>query len=152
VLWVGWAWQVLGFCIMRRFPVGCFVQSSHSCNTGEGASCWSSVLTVPCNLLPNWCRFYLPPHPRAGQQEVLIDKLPGTPDGVSRAHDGSFWVSLIADIPGFTKWFGLPVVRGVLGHIPGGRMVRTQQQQLQRGRRHRHKGGGTGYMYCLCRY
>lgn len=63
-------------------------------------------------------KFYLPPHPRAGQHEVLIDKLPGTPDGVSRAHDGSFWVSLIADIPGFTKWFGLPVVRGILGHIP----------------------------------
>lgn len=63
---------------------------------------------------------------------MLIDKLPGTPDGVSRAHDGSFWVSLIADVPGFTKWFGLPVVRGVLGHIPGRRVcAHTQQQQLQ---------------------
>lgn len=64
-------------------------------------------------------RYYLPPHPKAGTTDVLIDKLPGTPDGVSRAADGSFWVSLIADIPGFTKWFGLPIVRGILGHIPG---------------------------------
>lgn len=65
------------------------------------------------------CRLYLPPHPKAGKSEVLIDKLPGTPDGVSRAADGSFWVSLIANVPAFTKWFGMPLVRGLLGHLPG---------------------------------
>lgn len=63
-------------------------------------------------------KLYLPPHPKAGKSEVLIDKLPGTPDGVSRAADGSFWVSLIANVPAFTKWFGMPLVRGLLGHLP----------------------------------
>lgn len=61
----------------------------------------------------------MPPHERAGESEVLIAGLPGTPDGISRAHDNhSFWVSLVANIPPITKWFGSPVVRGLLGHIP----------------------------------
>jgi hypothetical protein len=65
------------------------------------------------------CRVFLPPHPRAGFSEVLIDGLPGTPDGISRSHDGdAFWVSLVSNIPPITKWFGSALVRGLLGHIP----------------------------------
>lgn len=33
--------------------------------------------------------------PRAGTTEVLLDGLPGYPDGVTRASDGAFWVALI---------------------------------------------------------
>eukprot|EP00878_Enallax_costatus_P028517 GHUV01030808.1.p1 GENE.GHUV01030808.1~~GHUV01030808.1.p1 ORF type:complete len:341 (+),score=29.56 GHUV01030808.1:466-1488(+) len=64
-------------------------------------------------------RIHLPPHERAGMSDIIIDKLPGTPDGISRSADGqSYWVSLVANIPSFTKWFGSPLVRGLLGHIP----------------------------------
>lgn len=82
------------------------------------------------------CRLYLPPHPRAGKSDILIDRLPGTPDGVSRAPDGSFWVSLIADIPGFTKWFSLPLVRGVLGHIPGEQAIHMHTATANRASTH----------------
>ncbi|WIA20276.1 hypothetical protein OEZ85_006109 [Tetradesmus obliquus] len=64
-------------------------------------------------------KVFLPPHPRAGFSEVLIDGLPGTPDGISRSHDGhAFWVALVSSIPPSTKWFGPALVRGILGHIP----------------------------------
>ena len=37
---------------------------------------------------------------RAGTTEVLLDGLPGFPDGVARASDGNFWVALIVpDLP-----------------------------------------------------
>jgi hypothetical protein len=50
---------------------------------------------------------------------VLIDGLPGTPDGISRSRDGNtFWVSFVSNIPAVTKWFGSALVRGILGHIP----------------------------------
>jgi hypothetical protein len=50
---------------------------------------------------------------------VLIDGLPGTPDGISRSRDGNaFWVSFVSNIPPITKWFGSALVRGILGHIP----------------------------------
>jgi sugar lactone lactonase YvrE len=32
--------------------------------------------------------------PKAGQVEPLIEHLPGHPDGIARAADGSFWVAL----------------------------------------------------------
>lgn len=64
-------------------------------------------------------KVWLPPHPRAGFSEVLIDGLPGTPDGISRSQDGNaFWVALVSNIPPITKWFGSALVRGILGHIP----------------------------------
>ncbi|KAF8055598.1 SYP52 [Scenedesmus sp. PABB004] len=66
-------------------------------------------------------KVWLPPHPAAGRSEVLIDDLPGTPDGIHHAHGGGFWVSLLSNIPGYTRWFGMPLVRGVLGWIPENR-------------------------------
>jgi len=33
--------------------------------------------------------------PKAGSTEILIDAIPGFPDGIARASDGSFWVALI---------------------------------------------------------
>ena len=34
--------------------------------------------------------------PRAGSTEVLLDALPGFPDGLARASDGNFWLAIIA--------------------------------------------------------
>jgi hypothetical protein len=35
--------------------------------------------------------------------EVMIDHMPGTPDGMARAPDGNFWFPLLAKIPPVTK-------------------------------------------------
>lgn len=34
--------------------------------------------------------------PKAGTTELLIDNLPGMPDGMQRASDGNFWITLVA--------------------------------------------------------
>lgn len=47
--------------------------------------------TTAARLLKHWLQ-----GPKAGVTEVLLDGLPGFPDGVSRASDGAFWVALIA--------------------------------------------------------
>jgi hypothetical protein len=39
--------------------------------------------------------------------EVMIDHMPGTPDGMARAPDGNFWFPLLAKIPPVTKVSGL---------------------------------------------
>eukprot|EP00879_Flechtneria_rotunda_P027006 GHRR01028863.1.p1 GENE.GHRR01028863.1~~GHRR01028863.1.p1 ORF type:complete len:391 (+),score=61.95 GHRR01028863.1:43-1215(+) len=41
--------------------------------------------------------------PKAGTSEVLIDHLPGTPDGMARAPDGNFWAALLTKVPPVTK-------------------------------------------------
>ena len=38
-----------------------------------------------------------------GQLEILIDSLPGFPDGVSLAEDGNFWITLAAPNQAFVK-------------------------------------------------
>lgn len=47
--------------------------------------------TCTARLLKHWLK-----GPKAGVTEVLLDGLPGYPDGVTRASDGAFWVALIA--------------------------------------------------------
>ncbi|KAL3155800.1 hypothetical protein ABBQ32_012813 [Trebouxia sp. C0010 RCD-2024] len=41
--------------------------------------------------------------PKRGQTEVMIDSLPGFPDGVSLAVDGNFWITLVAPNQPFVK-------------------------------------------------
>jgi hypothetical protein len=40
---------------------------------------------------------------QAGTTDVLIDTLPGFPDGVDSAAGGSFWISLVAPVTPFMK-------------------------------------------------
>lgn len=42
--------------------------------------------------------------PRAGQTEILIRRLPGYPDGVSRAPDGNFWAALVTEHVPLLDW------------------------------------------------
>lgn len=60
---------------------------------------------------------------QAGTVEVLIDHLPGVPDGVDAAQDGGFWISLVAPAPPFksaflTRFIHNPLVRAVYAWLP----------------------------------
>ncbi|KAK2077154.1 hypothetical protein QBZ16_004788 [Prototheca wickerhamii] len=52
--------------------------------------------------------------PRAGQLEVLIDSLPGYPDGVSLAPDGNFWAAVFSEHAPLLN-LGRPLAQGALG-------------------------------------
>jgi hypothetical protein len=56
--------------------------------------------------------------PRAGETEVVIDRLPGAPDGVSRAADGNFWVAVLAPVPPVAKLLGEVGVRAAYAWLP----------------------------------
>ena len=56
--------------------------------------------------------------PRAGQTEVLVDRLPGLPDGISRSPDGGFWVGLVVPLSPIPKFFGpYRPARQLLSHL-----------------------------------
>lgn len=55
---------------------------------------------------------------KAGQKEVLIDNLPGHPDGVTRASDGSFWVSIVSPPSPIQKLIPYRAFRVVIGYLP----------------------------------
>lgn len=60
-----------------------------------------------------------PAGPKAGSSDVLIDRLPGVPDGCSRAEDGSgFWVSLITPVKPITKLLQSSAVRALMAWLP----------------------------------
>lgn len=61
--------------------------------------------------------------PKAGQSEVLIDQLPGMPDGVDASPTGGYWISLVAPAPPFksrllTAGMRHPLVRGLAAWLP----------------------------------
>lgn len=59
--------------------------------------------------------------PRAGQDDVFVDGLPGFPDGISRGEDGRFWLALasprsrIVDLAAPWPW-----LRRVIAALPAG--------------------------------
>jgi len=76
----------------------------------------SYVLVAETNhlrILKHWLH-----GPLKGKTEVFIDKLPGLPDGVSRASNGDFWVAIISPASplrfklGPYKW-----LRQILSHL-----------------------------------
>ncbi|KAI8467567.1 MAG: strictosidine synthase [Monoraphidium minutum] len=56
--------------------------------------------------------------PKAGQTEVVVDRLPGVPDGITRASDGNFWVAVLAPVPPIAKLLREPGVRAVYAWMP----------------------------------
>lgn len=57
--------------------------------------------------------------PKAGQAEVLIDNLPGFPDGVSSNGEGVFWVALYAPrVPVLDATLPYPILRSMLYRMP----------------------------------
>eukprot|EP00879_Flechtneria_rotunda_P017206 GHRR01018025.1.p1 GENE.GHRR01018025.1~~GHRR01018025.1.p1 ORF type:complete len:385 (+),score=107.69 GHRR01018025.1:394-1548(+) len=56
---------------------------------------------------------------KAGTHDSFIDKLPGPPDGVSRAADGeNFWVTIYSDAPGIIAYSNRRLVRLLLAWTP----------------------------------
>jgi hypothetical protein len=62
--------------------------------------------------------------PDAGTSEVLIDNLPGFPDGVSAGTGGIFWVTIVSprDKLADEVLFPHPFLRKVLGRLPSALM------------------------------
>lgn len=56
---------------------------------------------------------------KRGQTEVLIDNLPGMPDGISRGHDGVYWVALYTPrIEDLDRMLPRPWLRRVVYRLP----------------------------------
>ena len=57
--------------------------------------------------------------PKAGQKEILLDKLPGLPDGIARAADGTYWVAMYGLRPQLVdKFHANPWVKNQLAKLP----------------------------------
>lgn len=56
--------------------------------------------------------------PKAGTIDDLVGPLPGVPDGISRAPDGSFWVSLVAPVKPISALLQSSAVRAALAWLP----------------------------------
>ncbi len=54
---------------------------------------------------------------QAGTTDVLIDHLPGCPDGISRSSDGGFWISLVAQVPPYARFLQPPGTRAVIAWV-----------------------------------
>jgi len=58
--------------------------------------------------------------PKAGTKEVFLDELPGGPDNIRRAPDGSFWIALVKKYDASLKFLaGNLVLRKLLAWVPG---------------------------------
>ncbi|GLC34854.1 hypothetical protein PLESTM_000247100 [Pleodorina starrii] len=56
--------------------------------------------------------------PRAGTTELLIDRLPGFPDGLATASDGNLWVALVAPVNALPKLLRFKALRVLLAYLP----------------------------------
>ena len=57
--------------------------------------------------------------PKAGSLETFAERLPGMPDGVSRASDGrSSWVTIFAPVPPVVRWSHVRLVRAMMAWAP----------------------------------
>jgi sugar lactone lactonase YvrE len=57
--------------------------------------------------------------PRQGQNDVLIDNLPGFPDGISRGSDGIFWMPIISRRNALLEWLmPRPWARKIVIRLP----------------------------------
>jgi hypothetical protein len=57
--------------------------------------------------------------PRAGQAEVVIDNLPGMPDGISRGSEGRFWIAIYTPrVAALDAMLPRPWLRKVVYRLP----------------------------------
>ncbi|KAG2442441.1 hypothetical protein HXX76_002527 [Chlamydomonas incerta] len=56
--------------------------------------------------------------PKAGSTDVLIENLPGFPDGIDRAPDGNFWVALVAPVGPLPHALKFKALRVLLAYLP----------------------------------
>eukprot|EP00803_Ostreobium_quekettii_P002281 evm.model.scf_18.14 EVM.evm.TU.scf_18.14 scf_18:86380-87576(-) len=56
--------------------------------------------------------------PKAGQTDVLIDRLPGFPDGVALGEDGNFLIALVSRPSPLLRIFPLRPLRALMARVP----------------------------------
>ncbi|GMH38773.1 hypothetical protein BSKO_06657 [Bryopsis sp. KO-2023] len=56
--------------------------------------------------------------PHAGTRHLLIDSLPGFPDGIARSSDGNFWVSIVAPPSPILKLLPYKPLRALIAYLP----------------------------------
>lgn len=57
--------------------------------------------------------------PKAGESEVLLENLPGYPDGISRGSNGIYWLTLISPRKAFLeKYMSQPIVMKMVSKLP----------------------------------
>ncbi|KAG2493647.1 hypothetical protein HYH03_008164 [Edaphochlamys debaryana] len=69
--------------------------------------------SVRARVMRHWLK-----GPKAGTTDVLIDRLPGFPDGISRAPDGGFWVALVAPVTKLPHALRFLPLRVLLAYLP----------------------------------
>lgn len=67
--------------------------------------------------LANAARYWLS-GARAGQLDVLVERLPGMPDGIKAAPDGGFWVGLVTPLAPVLRLLKYKAVRALMAHLP----------------------------------
>ncbi|MDJ0608867.1 MAG: SMP-30/gluconolactonase/LRE family protein [Kiloniellales bacterium] len=74
-------------------------------------------------------RFFLN-GPRAGSSEVVIDGLPGTPDGMDRDQEGRLWLAMFIDRGDLLTWVHENAwLKPLLMRLPTSLLLSTQSQQ-----------------------
>ncbi|KAG2486526.1 hypothetical protein HYH03_014827 [Edaphochlamys debaryana] len=71
------------------------------------------VETTRRRVLRHWLK-----GPKAGTTDVLIERLPGFPDGISLASDGNFWVALVVPMNKLPVVLQYKLVRVILAYLP----------------------------------
>ncbi|KAJ9526485.1 hypothetical protein QJQ45_009965 [Haematococcus lacustris] len=56
--------------------------------------------------------------PKAGMLELAVDRLPGFPDGVTRSHDGGFWVALPSPRNQLFQMLQYRSIRTLMAYLP----------------------------------
>lgn len=56
--------------------------------------------------------------PKAGTVDVLVDRLPGFPDGIDRSSDGGFWISLVAPVSPVYPHLKYKALRTLAAYLP----------------------------------
>eukprot|EP00808_Paulinella_micropora_P025102 g81101.t1 len=75
-----------------------------------------SILVVETNLM-RVMQYWLE-GPKKGTSTVLVDKLPGFPDGISKSSDGNYWLCLVAPLSPAIKVASMPgKVRQLLARL-----------------------------------
>jgi len=67
--------------------------------------------------------------PKAGSLETFAERLPGLPDGVSRASDGrSYWVTIFSPMPPPVRWSHVRLVRAMMAWAPAALRPRARRE------------------------
>lgn len=74
---------------------------------------------VVCETWKYRCLKYWVEGDKEGQTEIFVDKLPGRPDNINLAPDGSFWIALLESTPMWPRFvYRLPALKYLAGLFP----------------------------------